>query len=131
MYSQQTQSARRRTRRSKTEHTEPPFPWSNQAFIAANQQRLITPEQRSMLKKQLNLWPAGCMGYLTFLTFAPILLLTTFQHHNEFLWLYALTFGLPLLALLLAFQRRSALLRTAEQGSITREQGEIIWQNDK
>jgi hypothetical protein len=127
---QQARPPRHRIRTT-TSAAQPLFDWSKPAYIAANQQRTITPEQRAMLKKQLNLLPAGCMGTITFLTFVPILLLASYLHHSEILFLYIITFGLALLALIFPYMKRAGLLSAADQGFITQEQGEITWQNSK
>ncbi len=120
------------------------YSWSDPAQIAANQEGIVTPEQRSMLDKG-----PGCLYSLVFLLFI-FGVFTSLSAIGVALYLvFAGKFAqapyigvevvfIPILTFVL--KRVSSVLRNAHEARFTREadafmigrvQGEVIWENGK
>ncbi len=131
MSSQPVQRRHRSRGNATSNNKEPSVSWSDATQIAANQQQVITPQQLAMLKGKLELAPAGFTAILSLLTIIPLFLLATMLDNEEILFLFALPLGLILFLLVLPYRKRADRLRAASASGIVREQGEVVWQNNK
>ena len=115
----------------KPKKTSDDFPWTSAFQVRANQQCSVTTEQRRMLSRFPSLWPVSLLLWFTFITFALSLGVASTLGMQQFVFVFLLPLVLSLFTLIFLYSKRISVLRAADTGQISCEQGEVVWRKNR